>query len=179
MFKKLSMNKEVILSTGKLNALKDCIICSPDMMTKAFSERTIQKSFVSSGMLDVKMKRCPDIRGILQSFKINWNKVDGGIKWFMKMVPNAILQMYKNGEILEPYYDEYDFPIDCDLNGNLYTLNSNANNMTRSTVLYHPTILHNKREAIKKANDTINEDQNKLTIDAKRLLVLNEECEKN
>ena len=71
MFKKLTMNKEVVLSTGKRNALKDCIICSPDMMTKAFSERTIQKSFVSSGMLDNKMKRCPDIRGILQSFKVN------------------------------------------------------------------------------------------------------------
>ena len=95
----------------------------------------------------------------------------------MKMVPQAILQMYKSGEILETFYDHHDFPIDSDLNGILYQLNSTANNMTRSTVLYYPSILLNKRETIKKANDTKNEDQDKLLIDAKRLLVVNEECE--
>ena len=86
----------------------------------------------------------------------------------MKIVPQPILQMYKSGEILEQFYDQHDFPIECDLNSNLYKLNSTANNMTRSTVLYHPSILLNKRESIKKANDTINEDQDKLLIDAKR-----------
>lgn len=41
MFKKVSMNKEVVLSIGKLNALKYRIICSHDMITKAFTDRTI------------------------------------------------------------------------------------------------------------------------------------------
>lgn len=50
MFKKLSRDKNVILSAGKLNALKDCIVYSPDM------------AFVSSRILDIKMQRCPDIR---------------------------------------------------------------------------------------------------------------------
>ena len=177
MFKKLSLNKEIILSTGKLNTLKDCIVCSPDMMTKSFSTRTIQKAFVSSGMLDVKMKQCPDISGIINSFKVNWNKVEGGINWFMKMVPAIVLEFYKNGEILEQFYDDKEFPLDFDKNGKLYRLNSNANNMTRSSVLYHPSILQNKRETIKKANDLINSDQTKALIDAEQLFVTNKECE--
>ena len=110
MFKKLSMHKKVVLSTGKLNALKDCVICSPDMMTKSFTSRTIQKAFVSSGMLDDKMKLCPDIRGIINSFKVNWNKVDGGINWLMAKVPDIIMEFYKNGEIQEHYYDDNHFP---------------------------------------------------------------------
>ena len=77
MFKKLSVDKDVVLSTGKLNALKDCMICTPDMMTNAFTTRTIQKVFLSLGMLDHRMKLCPDLHGIIQSFKVNWSKVEG------------------------------------------------------------------------------------------------------
>ena len=89
-----------MLTTGKLNALKYCIICSLDMMTRIFSERIFQKE-----MLDHKLKRCPDMRCMLQLFKVNWNKVEGYINWLMKIVPNTILQFYKCGAILEPFYD--------------------------------------------------------------------------
>ena len=144
MFKKLSMDKGVILSTGKLNDLKDCIICTPNMMPQAFTTRKIQKAFVSSGMLDHRMKLCPDLHGIIQSFKVYWSKTKGGTNWFKTEIPAAILQFYKCGEILEYDYDERSIPIDFDLKGNLYRLNDYANNMSRSTVLYHPTILSDK-----------------------------------
>ena len=49
--------------------------------------------------------------------------------------------------------------------------------MTRSTILYHPSILSDKRAVIKKANDLINESQESKLEDAARLLVLNKECE--
>lgn len=39
LFKTLSMSKETILRTGKLKPLKYCIISSPDMMTKVFTEK--------------------------------------------------------------------------------------------------------------------------------------------
>lgn len=49
--------------------------------------------------------------------------------------------------------------------------------MTRSTILYHPNILNEKRESIKKANILINKGQSKVLVDAERILVLNKECE--
>ena len=123
-FKQLAMDKDIIIPPGKLNALKDAIICAPEMMTKAFSTRTIQKAFVTSGMLDKKAKLCPDIHGIIQSFKVNWSNCEGGLDAFLNQVPEAILEFYKKREILESFYDERNFPIDSDLNGNQYILNS-------------------------------------------------------
>ena len=79
MFKNLSINKDMMLSTGKLNALKDCIVCTPEMTTNAFTTKTIQKAFISSGMLDDKSKLCPDLQGINNLFKMNWSKVYGGL----------------------------------------------------------------------------------------------------
>ena len=177
-FKKLTMDKNVILSTCKLNALKDCIISTPDMMTKAFSTRTIQKAFVALGMLDNRLKLFPDLHGLIQSFKVDWTKVEDGTMWFKKIISEAILQFYKCGEILELFYDDRKFGIDFDLKGNKYTLNSNANNMTRSTVLYHPKTLSDRRSTIKKAIDIMNEGQQKILDDAARLLIQNKECEK-
>ena len=177
MFKKLSINKDVVLSIGKLNTLKDCIICTPEMMTNAFTTRTIQKAVVSSGILDHRMKLCPDLHGIIQSLKVNWSKVEGDTTWFKKQIPSTILEMYKCGEITESFYDDTKFPIDFDLKGNIYKLNSNDNNMNRSTVLYHPRILADKRAVIKKAIDLINEDQDSMVYDATRLLVVNKQCE--
>ena len=59
-----------------------------------------------------------------------------------------LLQFYKCGEIMKSYDDDKQFPIDFDLKGNLYHLNSNADNMSRSTVLYHPSILSEKKRAV-------------------------------
>lgn len=42
--------------------------------------------------------------------------------------------------------------------------------MTKSIFVYHPSILHNKRETIKKANDLINETKNKIIINAKKII---------
>ena len=56
-------------------------------------------------------------------------------------LPEAVLEFYKSGEILEFFYDQRGFPVDLNLNGNQYVLTSQADNMIRSRVLYHPTIL--------------------------------------
>ena len=44
-FKQLRIDEEVVLSHGKLNALKDAVICAPEMMTKAFYNKNDSKSF--------------------------------------------------------------------------------------------------------------------------------------
>ena len=84
------------------------------MFGAAFKKETIIKAFVESGMLDKRLHLCPDIYGIINSFKVNWNKVPGGKTWLMKMVPLAILEVYKSGEVTEFFYDKHNFPVDCD-----------------------------------------------------------------
>ena len=66
------MQKYLVLSTFKESALKDLLITAPEMMSAAFSESSIIKSFVSSGMLDEKCKRCAGLHGIINSFKVGW-----------------------------------------------------------------------------------------------------------
>lgn len=53
--------------------------------------KIIQTYFVSSGILDVKMKFCPDIHGIIQSFKENWSEVEGGMDEFHKKYQKPFL----------------------------------------------------------------------------------------
>ena len=69
--KKLRKDKILLLPTLKECALKDLLITTPEMMTAAFNEHSMVKSFVSSGMLDSICKRCPDLYGLISSFKIN------------------------------------------------------------------------------------------------------------
>lgn len=87
------------------------------------------------------------------------------------------MQFYKCAEILESFYNDSKLPINSDLKGNLYILNSNANNMNRSTVRYYLNILSDKRAGIKKANNSINIDQDNILYDTARLLVVNKDCE--
>lgn len=63
---------------------------------------------------------CPDIYGIIVSFKINWTKVPGGRIWLYAMVPLTILEVYKCGqEVTEPYYDLHNLSIDCNHKGTI------------------------------------------------------------
>ena len=95
-------------------------------------------------MLDKRLHLCPDIYGIINSFKVNWNKVPGGKAWFMKMIPLAILEVYKSGEVTEEFYNKHKFPIDCDHDGNEWHLKSNADHLTQSKVLHHPSVIAKK-----------------------------------
>ena len=93
-FKKLRREKVLVLSTLKENALKDCISTAPVMFSSAFNKDTITKSFVDSGMLDEKTKSCPDLNGLIRSFKIDWTKVEGGQSWLLNRLCSEVSQMY-------------------------------------------------------------------------------------
>ena len=95
-FAKLSKIKQLVLATGRGDLLRDCITTAPEMISNLFTQRTIQKSFVESAMLDDKSKLFPDLRGIINSFKVNWKRVPGGRNWLMKMIPQAMEEMFKN-----------------------------------------------------------------------------------
>jgi len=67
-------------------------------------------------MLDDKSKLCPDLRGIINSFKVNWERVPGGRNWLMKMIPQAMEEMFKNGEVSEEFFDSHNFSVGSNMN---------------------------------------------------------------
>ena len=106
LFKYLKKDKILILSHLKECSLKDLIVTSPDIITASFSQSSLVKSFVDCGMLDVKCKRCADVFGLIDSFKISWPKVPGGKRWFMEQLPAVFSEMFAHGEVCEQFYDE-------------------------------------------------------------------------
>ena len=57
------------------------------------------------------------------------------------MLPHIISEIYREGEVSEKFYDEHHFPKDSDQKGKIWILNSSADHLTRSKVLYHPTVV--------------------------------------
>ena len=55
-------------------------------------------------------------------------------------------QMYSEGEVSERFYDELGFPKDTDKKGNIWLLNSSADHLTRSKILYHPTVIKKRKD---------------------------------
>ena len=76
-FTKLQNEGQLVLATGKRGALIDCLCAAPTMIHKSFSSECLTKSFVDAGMLDHTTRTAPDLRGLIESFKINWDTVEG------------------------------------------------------------------------------------------------------
>ena len=77
-FKKIPQNKILVLSSLKENLLKDYIVTTPEMIANSFTKKTLIKSFISAGMIDERTKTCADMYEIMNSFKVDWNKAEGG-----------------------------------------------------------------------------------------------------
>lgn len=111
------------------------------MIAASFSKHTLIQSFVSAGMIDDKTKTCADMYAIMDSFKIDWNKVRGGKRCFIDMISKCLSEMFTHGEVSEDFYKINNFPVDRDHEGNTWHLRSAADHLTRSKVLYHPTVI--------------------------------------
>ena len=96
----------------------------------------------------------------------------------MKIIPLAILEVYKSCEVSEEFYNTNNFPLDCDKDGNTWYLKSNADHLTRSKVLHHPMVILKKKNDILSCLRTKRMKDNKLNDEAKSLLSLNRDCEK-
>ena len=46
-------------------------------------------------------KNCTDMYAIMNSFKIDWNKVDGGRTWFIDVLPSLFSEMSFMGRCLK------------------------------------------------------------------------------
>ena len=173
LFKKLRKDKILNMSSLKEHALKDLLVTCPEMMAASFKQSSLVKSFVDAGMLDTKHKRCPDVYGIMNSFKIDWSTVPGGKQWFMKMLPNVIAEMFSEGGIAEQFYDDHDYPLDRDHNGAIWRLRSDADHLTRSKVLYHPSVLAKKSEDIRLCLEAQTSKEIKVYEDSKAMFEMN------
>ena len=173
--KKLRKDGILKLAHMKEISLKDLLITAPEMMASAFSESSIIDSFVSAGMLDSHSKVCPDLFGIIDAFKIDWSKVTGGKKWFLSELPGLICEMYSEGEISEQYYDDNHFPLDKDHRGTVWRLKSNADHLTRSKVLYHPSIIAKNNEDIRLCVESQTSKEVKVYQDAKAMYEVNKD----
>ena len=63
--------------------------------------------------------------------------------------------MFDNGNIVEKFHDDRNFPVDTDKKGNKYMLNSETDRLCRTKVLYHHKIISDKQELIKQTLDGI------------------------
>ena len=70
-FNILRKEKKLLLATLKENNLKNCVNICPEMINTSFSKYSIIDSFVFSGMIDANTKSCPDLYGLIDSFKTN------------------------------------------------------------------------------------------------------------
>ena len=128
-------------------------------------------------MLDHASRTAPDLRGIMESFKINWNNVEGGKRWFMSMIEPAVRVMYDKGEILEEWYDTHKFNLDEDANGLLYILTSSADHLCRSKVMYHNAVLSQKIKAIEVGFEIMVKDREKQLVSGRDIISNNTACE--
>ena len=132
------------LSYLKESALKDLLVTAPEMIAAAFTKSNLIQLFVPSGILDEKFKRCADLYGLISSFKIDWNKINGEKRWFMTVLPYVISDIFSEGEVTEQFYDDNNFPLDRDHRGEVWRLKSTADHLTRYKVIYHPTVIEKK-----------------------------------
>ena len=93
--------------------------CSNKGINHTFSEKGMVNAFDTAGMLDEKFHRCPDLKKIIESFKVNWDKVPGGQNWFLEVLPTVVGEMFEHGEVSEEFYDAHYFPMDCDTEGKI------------------------------------------------------------
>ena len=56
------------------------------MMRTYFTRKDIVKSFVDGGMLDCTSHSAPDLMGVINLFKINWDKAQGGKKHSVSII---------------------------------------------------------------------------------------------
>ena len=75
------------------------------------------------------------------------------------------------------FYDDNDYPLDRDHEGNIWKLRSDADHLTRSKVMYHPAVVAKKNEDIRMCVEAQTSKARKTYEDAKCLFEVNKDVE--
>ena len=65
----------------------------------------------------------------------------GGKQWFVYILPDVITEVFTFGDVSESFFDENDFLLYRDKEGNVWHINSTVNYLTRSKFVYLPSII--------------------------------------
>ena len=95
----------------------------------------------------------------------------------MEQLPAVFSEIFAHGEVCEQFYDEKFFPLDSDHAGNIWRLNSNADHLTRSKVLYHPSVVAKKNDDIRLCVLTETSKEIKSYEDANALVEIKKDAE--
>ena len=85
--------------------------------------------------------------------------------------------MFHNSEVTEEYYNENNYPLDKDKHGCIWRLNSNADHLRRSKVLYHPAVIAKKNSDIRLCLEAKTSKELRAYEDAKTLYEMNKDTE--
>ena len=108
----------------------DCVATTPMIYGLSFSSQKIRKSFVLGGVIDSGSESCPDVDQIINRFKIDWTRLEGGREYFKRLIPHAIKEVYAKGYIEEEWFKTYGIPIDIDTDSNEWHLKSCADHLS-------------------------------------------------
>lgn len=95
----------------------------------------------------------------------------------MKVLPSVIAEIHSEREVSEKFYENHNFPLDTDQNSGIWKLNSSADHLTRSKVLYHPTVITKKREEMRLSKVAEKNKLQKVYDDAVAVYKLNKDYE--
>ena len=82
-FIEMRLGNKLKLVSQKELVITDCILSTPEILSKSYSKERIEKSYVGIGLLDSAKKSCPDLYEMIKAFDINWRNINGGKKWFI------------------------------------------------------------------------------------------------
>ena len=95
----------------------------------------------------------------------------------MRELPSVLGEMMTYGEVNEQYYNDSNFPLDKDHHGVVWQLKSNADHLTRSKVLYHPSVIAKKNEDIRLCVEAQTSKQFKIFDHARTMYEVNKDTE--
>ena len=114
LFADLAASGRFTLKGSKLNAIMDCIITSPRLKTRSYSEESVQKSFISAGMIDGNTKSCVDLYQMMSQSFVDFDKNLLLKESFLAAIPACLQEMLNEGFISEDFFDSIDPPCDLD-----------------------------------------------------------------
>ena len=69
-FTEMRLSNKLKSVSQKELMITDCILSTPEILSKSYSKERIEKFYVDTGMLDSAKKSCPDLYGMMKALVI-------------------------------------------------------------------------------------------------------------
>ena len=115
-FKTWKKQDRINLSLTKEQALVDFISCYPSILSRSVSPSSVAKGFMYNGMVDLKSKHWPDMKGILATCKniALTNQEEGRVK---QLLPKLYEEQMQKGHLSDDFLEGLGFHPDRNYSG--------------------------------------------------------------